>query len=307
MATTSCMRQRSCCPCDVVGETYIHKYGVEVPAGDWTARGENGKVITTQKDGVVITKNYAAGTLEGETTYTFPHSDTIEKVETYSNGELQKGVTYYANGAPLTTTEYQPGSKVVATWYENGSPKSTETYQGDRLNQAVYYNNKNQVDSQIVDGNGTRNQRDVYGIINATDTFQEGLLVSTTTYHANGHPKEIIPYVNGVVEGEKKTFLPAGEPNTIEQWKGGKQEGTTQVFQNGEKVAEVPYVNGKRNGVEKRFSDGITVVQEISWVNDQKHGANSFYVGSTVRTDWFYLDRPVSKPNFDQLTKPLTR
>lgn len=307
LAATSCARQRTCCPCDVVDQTYVHKYGVEVPPGDWTARGQNGKVITTQKNGVVVTKNYVEGALDGETTYTFPHSEQIEKVETYSKNTIVKDATSYVSGAPLCATEYQPGGKVVNTWYENGSPKSTETYQGSQLSQCVYYNNKNQVDTQVVDGNGKRNQRDSYGVIIATDTIENGVLVSTTTYHPNGHPKEVIPFVNGVIEGEKKTFLPAGEPNTVEQWKGGKQNGTTTVFHNGEKVAEVTYVNGHKYGVERRFRDGVTVVEEVTWVNDQKHGPNTFFIGNAVKTDWFYQDRPVSKPNFDQLTKPLSR
>lgn len=305
---TSCVCQRQYCENpDVVDETYVHRYGVEIPAQDWANRGKTGQVVSTLKNGVVVTKSYSAGVQEGETTHTFPHSDVTEKVVTYSQGTPVKETSAYMSGAPRSETVYQDGTKTVTTWYENGSPMSKETYNNERLVSGVYYNDKNQVDSSVESGQGNRNLRDAYNQISQTDTFQDGVLVSTTTYHSNGHPKEIIPYRNGLVDGEKKTFLPAGEPNTIEQWVVGKQNGLTVLFQNGEKIAEVPYVEGQKNGTERHYRDGMTVVEEINWVNDQKHGSSSVMIGSTTKTDWFFKGKPVSQSTYDQLMKPQTR
>ena len=86
---TSCQR-RCCDKQDVVMETYVHKYGVEVPADDWASRGENGQVITSLGNSVKVVKPYTNGALDGETTYTFPHSDTIEKVETYARRDFNQ-------------------------------------------------------------------------------------------------------------------------------------------------------------------------------------------------------------------------
>ncbi len=49
-----------------VDEVYVHRYGVTLPQEDWESRGQCGKVVSTLKDGVVVSRNYEAGVLEGE-------------------------------------------------------------------------------------------------------------------------------------------------------------------------------------------------------------------------------------------------
>ncbi len=112
------------------------------------------------------------------------------------------------------------------------------------------------------------------------------------------------PYVNGVIEGERRTYLPGGEPATIEKWTGNAQHGTMQEYEHGEMRAEVPYVNGNKNGIERRYrDDGKTLAQEITWVHGQKHGPTLSYIGNTVKTDWYFRDRPVAnKLTFDMMS-----
>ncbi len=47
----------------VVDEKYVHKYGLNVPQNDWQSRGENGQVISTLDNGVIVTKMYHSGIL----------------------------------------------------------------------------------------------------------------------------------------------------------------------------------------------------------------------------------------------------
>ena len=67
--------------------SYRHRYGVEIPYENWQENGSTGQVVTTLKNGVVVKKNYVQGILDGDTFYTFPHSEKIEKVETYHNNQ----------------------------------------------------------------------------------------------------------------------------------------------------------------------------------------------------------------------------
>lgn len=292
----------------VVSETYVHRYGVNVPKTEWTTRGRSGQVVSTLNTGVVVTKNYLDGTLEGETTYTFPHSKAIEKIETYSQGSLIKERENHPSGVPQRETEFLlPNSRVITVWYEDGTPHLRETYENERITVAEYYTTQNQIESRIDNGEGYRINRDEFGQILSTDNFEQGQIVQRTVCYPNEAPKEVLSYRNGKVHGQKKTFLPCGEPNTIEEWVNDKQEGVTIVFQNGEKAAEIPYVSGEKNGIEQRYRDGQYLVEEISWKNGKRHGPCCAYIGEDKHVSWYYQGGEVTKAQYDRLTHPVRR
>lgn len=287
---------------EIVDETYLHRYGVAVSPEDWNAGGNHGQIVTTLADGVVVTKTYNSGILDGATTYSYPHSSSHEKVENYMNGVLQKESAYYISGAPKRETVYNtPQNKTLLTWYESGTLKSKEELQGNLLYQASYYGPNSQLDSQVTDYSGTRTLRDDYGQLISLDTIDKGLMTLRTTYHPNGAPKEHIPYINGIVHGQVKSYFPAGEPRTIEEWNNGVQSGITTEYLNGEKISDCLYFNGQKQGIEHRYRDGKTIVQEISWVNGQKHGPCTSYIGNTTKTDWYWQGKLMSKANYDMI------
>ena len=287
---------------DVVSCTYKHKYGVEVSRSDWESRGRDGQVTTTLKSGVTVTKDYSSGVLVGETTYTFPHSNTIETVETYRDGSLVKTVTNYPSGLPRCEEEVTAsGSTVVTLWYESGSPMSVEERRDERVLTGKYYTSTEECDATVIAGEGERKRRDPYGQLLSVDSINDGWLTLRTTFHPNGSPKEYIPFEYGTISGVKKTFLPGGEPNTVEEWQNDSQHGITVAYRNGEKFSEIPYENGQKRGVERRFFNGTELQEEVTWLNDQRHGATRAYVGDAVKTDWYYQNRLVSKLVFDQM------
>lgn len=308
MAFTSCQQTQryysSSCPDVVVEETYVHRYGVEVSPQEWNAGGNHGKIVTTLSNGVVVTKNYDSGILSGDTTYTFPHSSAIEKVESYINGILQKESYYYISGAPKQEIFYNtPKNRTIISWYESKAPKSKEQYHGNLLYKADYHKSDNLIESEVENYKGTRTRRDDYGQLVSTDTIDKGLMTLRTSFHPNGAPKEVIPYANDVVHGQVRTYFPAGEPHTVEEWKNGKQSGLTIEYLNGEKIADCFYFNGLKQGIEHRYRDGNTIVQETSWVNGQKQGPCMTYAGNAAKKiEWYWQDQPVSKANYDMMT-----
>lgn len=303
LALTGCQNRKK--NPNVVEEKYVHRYGVEVDAKDWSNRGKHGKVISTLKNGVTETRNYNAGVLDGETTYTFAHSDKIEKSESYLEGLLVKEVVYFHSGNPRTETDFlSPSRRSVTEWYEDGNPKSVEEFEGERLVRANYYRENKDIDSKVENGEGQRILRDNYGQQIAADEVVGGHLVLRTTFHANGTPKEMIPFNQGKVEGVKRTFHPGGEPNTIEEWWQDKQHGKTQVFENGEKVAEIPYVNGVKSGTEYRYRNGSRVVERHQWQNDELHGRQATLVGNNEQVEWYYQGKKVSRTQFERMTLP---
>lgn len=289
---------------EVVDECYVHKYGVEVPANDWQERGREGQVVTTLKNGVVMTHNYVAGVLDGDSTFTFPHSDTIEKTETYSRDDLIAETFFYRSGTPRQKIAYEgsPNRRTVTSWYSNGNLQSTEYFDRNYLIAGDYLNATGQTESKIVDGNGSKSRRDPYGNLESIDSFQNGNLVLSTTYHPNGTPKEMTPYNHGVIDGQVKLFLPSGEPLSIEEWKQGHRTGLTIAFENGEKISETYYTNGLKNGIERHFRDSSVVVEEITWINDIKHGPSTTYVKDYVKTDWYFKGKPVTQIAFERMT-----
>ncbi len=287
---------------EVVQETYVHRYGVEVPPQDWKEQGQHGQVVTMLKNGVEVKKSYSGGVLEGETCYSFPHSSTIEKMESYRNGKLAQSTVYYLSGAPSVQTQFKgdQDEKVLTYWYESGAPKSIENYDSTGLlERAEYYDPRHNKDSWVENHEGVRILRDPYGQIISKDTIQNGMMTLRTTFYPNGAPKEIIPYANGMISGIKKSYLPEGEPNTIEEWVNGKQEGKMILFQNGQKYTEFTVKNQVKNGIERRYRDGDKLVQEINWKDDRRHGEAISYAGSSPKSEWFFKGEPMSKANFD--------
>jgi antitoxin component YwqK of YwqJK toxin-antitoxin module len=302
LGSLSSCQNRYCCD-EVVCET-VHRYGVPLPPEDWSERGQCGQVVSMRKDGVAVTRNYDNGILHGECTYTFAHRDVIQKRERYAQGNLTQEQLYYTSGMPYKQTSYEgPGRQSITVWYENGAPHARETIDNGNLVQAEYYSIDQQLESSVENGNGLRTRRDGQGQLQSVDTIQNGQMVLSTTYHPNGAPAVVTPYVNGMIEGERRIYLPGGEPAAIEKWSGNVQQGITQEFEHGEKRADIPYVNGNRHGIERRYrDDGQTIAQEIAWVQGQKHGPANSYIGNTKTTDWYFRNRQVAnKATFDML------
>jgi antitoxin component YwqK of YwqJK toxin-antitoxin module len=307
---SGCHKQQCCqyepWQSDVVNEEYIHTYGIPVDPDSWMNRGQNGQVVSTLRNGIVVRKNFRDGCLEGDTTYSYPYSGAIQRVESYSKGCLIKDREHNASGAPNKEREYHTDSSyTLRTWYDNGSPQSRETYDNNRLIEADYYTMNNQVESRINDGLGNRIIRDEFGTLVRIDKFENGEMILSTGYFPNGTPREEIPYRNGQIDGPRKTYFPGGEPLAVEGWVGNCKEGITVLYQNGEKVAEVPYFNNQKNGVEQRYKDGNIIVEEITWKHDRKHGPSYSYLGpDNVRVDWYYNGKLVTKSQYDRYLHP---
>lgn len=299
--TGACQTRR----CDnVVCESYVHKYGVPLSSGtEWAARGQSGQVVQKRDDGVVITRSYESGIAHGETTYTYPHRDIIQKRENYDRGTLVQETWNYANGVPMRQNTYtSPSAKSMIVWYDNGVPQAKEEYENDLLKHGEYFTINNLQEAGVNNQNGSRIRRDRYGELESVDVIQEGTMVSSTTYHPNGSPKSVTPYVNGVAEGQRLTYHPGGEPNAVETWVNGVQHGLSTEYQDGEKLADVPYKQGVRHGTESRYrDDGQTLVQQVSWMDGTKHGPTYTYVEGSKKVEWYYRDRPVNKQTYDAL------
>lgn len=288
-----------------VEQVYQHKYGLAVEPEQWYESGCNGQVFTTLRDGVVVGQSFSNGMLNGESSYTYPNSEQIQRKECYEDDTLISEVCYSPAGVPEFSKEVVGKNSWIETrWYESGHPRSIEKYEGDLLLNGEYYTIENKKDSCVYDGIGERITRDVWGNLISIDTIRGGELAVKTTRHPNGSTFEVIPYSDGVIHGERKTYYPGGDPMAIETWSHGERTGTTVVFQNGERYAEVPYIKGKKNGVEKRYKDGSVLTQEISWADDKMDGPTYTYLGDGVQTDWFYKGRLTTRTNFESFGMP---
>ena len=289
---------------EIVDQKFVHRYGVTMPRYHWEETGKNGQVVSTTKFGVLCSQNFYLGKLEGESTYSFPFSDNIEKVELYSQDQLLKETTFYLNGRPKKEIVYNPSEHTkIREWYENGQIKSYEKYAGNKLAYAEYYDLRGNRISGIDNGSGVRTLRDKYGIMVFTDTFNDGKAEYRTTYYPNGAPYEVTPYKNGIVEGLRKTYYQGGEPKTIETWASGQQHGITTVFVDGQRSHEIPYVGGVKTGVGKVYKDGDILMQEQTWKDDKLHGPCYTYVDERSVTDWYYKGNKVSKGYYDSFAK----
>lgn len=287
---------------EVVSQRYIHKYGYDVSPDEWQNNHYPGQVITTMRNGVTITSTYDDGFLDGPTTYTHPHSQTLESVEIYSHGILTKKTFYNVKGLPVREEQHLSPSRLKMTsWYKLGSPRAVEEYQDQALASAEYFNTKNECEARVTNGQGERLTRDPKGLLLSSEKIEEGFVTMRKTFHKNGTPSSIVSFAGGTYHGEKRVFAESGEPVSIENYYKGQPHGVCSYFQNGVLYLEVSYNSGFKHGPERFYMDGTKLIEENQWVAGKRHGVSIVYLDGQTKREWFYNNEMVSKNKYDEL------
>lgn len=284
-----------------VKQVFVHKYGMEMEQDDWEARGRQGEVVTTRKDGVVVRQNYDDGILHGETTLTFPHSSTLASIEDFKQGRIVRRAENYRSGIPQREVVFNGQEQKTTCWYEDGTPQSVEVAQGDFLLSAEYFDPNHALEASVKNGEGIRIHRAGHRII-AEDAIAAGHMIRKIAFHETGEPESITPYVDGQIHGERLTYFEGGLPLTTEDWVRGELHGNVTTFANGEKISERPYVHGVREGTEFVYNSDGNISEEISWKEDQRHGPTRFLAdGKEETVDWYFEGKSVRKHTYDRL------
>jgi antitoxin component YwqK of YwqJK toxin-antitoxin module len=288
----------------VVSRRYIHKYGYAITQEEWETRNYPGQVITSLNSGVTITSTVENGIKHGPTTYTYPHSQTIEYYCLYNQGNKVKEISYDPSGTPVEEwIQLSPTRHSITMWYKEGSPMLVEEFVGDELLDGQYFTLSNELESRVERGDGLRTKRDRAGTLIAKEAIQEGFAVKKEVFYPNGAPESIAFYFREALHGKRHTFAQGGEPLAVEEWLNGKLHGKSTYFKNGNRYVEIPYIDGYKHGIERHFVDGDIVSQEIPWASGRKHGESVFYAEGNPESQWYYLDEAVSKRKFGELNR----
>ena len=289
-------------PKNVISQRYIHKYGYDVSKEEWSTQQYPGQVLTHMRDGKTITESYEDGLLHGAKTETYPHSQTVHKLENYERGHLAKRVTYSVRGVPEKEELFKSTSHVFVTnWYPSGSPKAKEEYKDNVLVNGWYYNVANETDSRIDNGTGEKTVRNQTGDMLSREVFNNYQVTYAETYYPNNTPSSMTSFENGKIHGEKKHFSMSGDPISVEQFAKGKKHGLCTYYQNGYKYLEVPYSLGFKDGVERHYIDGEVIVEETEFRDGIRHGPSIVYCDGSARTTWYFENQKVSRPKYEQL------
>lgn len=283
----------------ILSQTYVHKYGFDVSEKEWQERTQDGQIITVLKDGVKKTESYENGVLHGLTTYTFPHSNTIERSLAYDQGSLLKETVFDAKGVPLREEIYEFDDRTIITlWDEMGVPLSIEEYEGELLVEGKYYTPDHSLEGEVLDGTGTRIKRDRSGLLLLKDQIENGIVSSRVTYHPTGHIHTFSHYQDYQLHGEQLKYTATGKPLLRLQWNHGVLHGPKVVYRNGTKISEIPYVHGKKHGVETHYDDLGNLTAEIAWSEGNKHGSSRFFTEESTEVEWFYKGTAVNEQKF---------
>lgn len=285
----------------MVSTVFMHKYGVPLNEMDWHERGGDGQVVMTRKDGCVITQNYEGGVLQGKTTFTFPHSQIVDKEHFYQAGHLTSETLHFTSGVSKEKIDYIHDTEThYVRWFESGNPMNKEVWQNGKLMNGEYYATNNDLEAKVESGYGQKVQRNAFGEFVCKMEISSGELTSSINYYPNGHPKMVTPYKNNKVHGTRKKYLINGAPNVFENFKNGVKSGLTVAYRDGVPYSELPYQNGKKDGVEMIYNPSGQVVSEITWKNDLKHGISKNYIQNICRSEWFYKGKKVSRSDFER-------
>ncbi|MGE0670563.1 MAG: toxin-antitoxin system YwqK family antitoxin [Parachlamydiales bacterium] len=289
---------------EVLSQRYIHKYGYAVSKAEWDERDYPGQVITNMRNGVTVTATYEYGMLHGPTTYTFPHSQTVEHFYLYNQGAKVKEIHYNPMGMPVQErVQLSPSRYAITMWYNEGAPLLIEEFVGDELLEGQYFTASNEIESRVEKGRGVRLHRNAFGTLLFKEEIDQGFATKRETFYPNGAPQSIAHYKRGLLYGEMKTFAAGGEPLAIQEYVDGKLHGLSTYFNNGNKYLEVSYLHGQKNGVEKHYVDGEILTQEVMWENDQRHGPSLVYIDGNIERTWYYDGETVSSKKFEELSQ----
>lgn len=285
----------------VVSQRYVHKYGYAVSQEEWASKNYPGQVITTLRNGVVVTATYENHELHGPCTYTYPNSQTVEKYVLYNQGAPVKEVHYDVSGMPMEeTVQLSPSRHSLTLWYSDGAPRSVEEFANDELLEGQYFTVLNDVEARVEKGKGERVMRDAKGTLLYRDDVEAGFTVKRESFYPTGSPESVSYFAINKLHGEKKTYTVSGEPLAVEEWVNGQLHGKATYFKNGTKYLEISYLYGKKNGLESYFVDGDAISHQIVWDNDRKHGPEVYFVNGEEKTTWHYAGKEVSKANYDE-------
>ncbi len=304
IAIVSCLFYScSCSKCDssvpVVSQQYVHKYGFDVSPDEWVQRASEGKIISMLENGVKATESFENGILHGMASYTFPYSDIVEKVKVYDQGILLKEVLQDRKGVPIQEEMYEfDNRKILTLWDHNGAPLSVEEYNGESLVEGTYYNSVGDIESTVQEGTGTRIKRDRLGKLLIKDQMEGGILSCRTTYHPNNQVEMISHYDNYTLHGEQTVFTPSGKLHIKAGWDHGKLHGLKIVYKEGVPYLETSYRCGKKNGPERQYDEDGSLISEVFYWEDLKHGTSTNINGYKVQQDWFYYGKPVSAQQY---------
>ncbi len=88
--------------------------------------GQDGKIVQLTSERCHHHKSLVNGVLEGETTYTFPNSSTIQMTEIYDAGVLIARRDNYLSGVAMKEETFAGDELIkLCTWYEAGTPQAT--------------------------------------------------------------------------------------------------------------------------------------------------------------------------------------
>lgn len=286
---------------EVVKTTFYHTYGPQIAENDWQARGSTGEVVEVLKNGVEVRREYVGGVLNGTSSWSFPHTKVIDRIEQYKNGNRVLAARNYPSGSPQFQEEwFDNGCRVVHAWYDDGSPRVLEEYDGSSLMAGKYFTLDGEVEATVVDGTGVKIERSRLGELLAREQLQKSQLVATESFYPNGQVREVVAYQDGKRHGQTRRYSESGEPLSIEQWSLGVVDGTQLYFEGGQPARQIPYAMGKKDGLELHFRPGTEeVVEEISWRQDKRHGASKTYLADQTLTEWYWRGSQVSEDQFE--------
>jgi antitoxin component YwqK of YwqJK toxin-antitoxin module len=288
--------------CDCASRQYIHKYGFHLTEKEWKEREKDGQIVTRLKNGITITNNYAEGLLQGASTVTYSHSPIVQKRYEYDLGDLIKCTLYDPQGIPMEEVSFEGDNRKTLTfWNEKGVPLSIEEYEEGLLLEGQYFNQKHELEATIEEGVGTRLHRDHKGLLLSKDSFKDGKLASRTTFHPDGRVALSLTYQDYKPHGKHLSYAPNGDLFLERNWENGVLQGPVISYFNGKKVREIPYVKGEKEGIEKQFNDQDSLIAEIHWNKDQKHGSSHYYQNENTQIQWFFHDEAVSLREFEKL------
>ncbi len=281
--------------------TFYHTYGPQIAEADWQTRGSTGEVVEVLKNGVEVRREYVGGVLHGTSSWTFPHTKVVERIEQYKNGNRILAARNYTSGSPQFQEEWlADGPRVVHAWYDDGSPRIIEEYDGSRLISGQYFTIAGEIEASIAAGSGVKVERSSLGELLTHEQLKGSEVIATESFYPNGHLREAIAYHDGERHGQSRRYAESGEPLSIEQWTQGVVDGTQLFFEGGQPIRQIPYAMGRKDGLELHFRPGTEeVVEEISWRQDKRHGASKTYLADQTLTEWYWRGSQVSEDQFD--------
>lgn len=149
---------------------------------------------------------------------------------------------------------------------------------------------------------------DANGMPESRMHFRQGKLHGASTIFQAGQPAVQMTYVNGVLDGEVRSFDPAGRLTAVTRFLRGKRSGDSQIFRpDGSLFRRETWQDDQMHGPVEEFNPDGSLLRRSTYVANMLHGEVLTFGAAGTEPERVIFDKGLAKGPLAPLAGPVAK